>query len=125
MLQRAAIVFGVVFLIIGILGFVPVVAPDGYLFGLFQVDTLHNLVHLITGVVAAIVGFMTERASQLFFQIFGVVYGLLAVLGFFHGDSPLFGVIAHNPADIGLHIVIALVALYLGFTAPRTPTERL
>lgn len=124
MLQRAAKVFGIVFLIVGALGFVPPAAPNGYLLGLFQVDALHNLVHVLTGVVALIAAYSSERASRLFLQIFGAVYGLLAVLGFFHGDAPLFGLIAHNQADIGLHLLIALVALYLGFVAPRTRTER-
>ena len=50
-----------------------------------------------------------------FFKIFGVVYGLVAVLGFFAGDQPLLGIIAHNMADMWLHVAIAAVSLYLGF----------
>lgn len=124
MLQRAAVVFGVVFLIVGVLGFIPLLTPGGRLLGLFEVDAWHNAVHLLTGAIGVAVGWMSERGSQLFFQIFGVLYGLLAVLGFFYADQPLLGFIAHNQADVGLHLVIALVALYLGFAVPATRTER-
>jgi len=44
-----------------------------------------------------------------------VIYGLVAVLGFFYGDAPLLGIVANNAADSVLHVVIAVVALYLGF----------
>jgi hypothetical protein len=115
MLKRIAMIFGVVFVVLGALGFVAAVTPNGRLFGVFEVNALHNVVHLATGVVAIITGAMSEKASRMFFQIFGVIYGLVAVLGFVYGDQPLLGLIANNLADAGLHVVIAAVALYLGF----------
>jgi hypothetical protein len=75
----------------------------------------HNFVHLATGIVAIIAGVSGEKASRIFFQIFGVIYGLVAVLGFYYGDQPLLGIVANNGADSVLHVVIAVVALYLGF----------
>ncbi|MBA2368415.1 MAG: DUF4383 domain-containing protein [Candidatus Protochlamydia sp.] len=62
-----------------------------------------------------ICGFSSERASRLFFQIFGIVYGLVALLGYYYLDRPIFGIIAHNLADAVLHIVISAASLYLGF----------
>ncbi len=115
MLKTSAIVFGVVFLVIGLLGFFPAFAPAGYLFGLFQVGVIHNLVHLITGGVAIAMAMSGERSARLYFQIFGVVYGVVAVLGLFYGNAPLLGIMAHNWGDVWLHVVIAGVALYLGF----------
>ncbi len=47
-----SIIFGVVFLVIGVLGFVPQVMVGDNLFGLFRVNTVHNIVHLSTGIVA-------------------------------------------------------------------------
>jgi hypothetical protein len=44
-----------------------------------------------------------------------VIYGLVAVLGFYYGDQPLLGIVSNNTADSVLHVVIAVVALYLGF----------
>lgn len=121
MLKRIAMIFGAVFVLVGILGFVPGVAtdaPDGdyrRLFGVFAVDTMHNLVHLLTGVVAIACGMMSEAASRNYFRIFGVVYGLVAALGVLYGKAPLLGLMAHNMPDVVLHTAIAIVALFLGF----------
>lgn len=115
MLKNYALWFGIVLLIIGVLGFIPPASPHAHLIGIFEVNTLHNIVHLVTGAIAVWVGFVSERASRLFFQIFGVVYALVALLGFLYGDAALLGVMAHNWADAWLHVVIAVLALYLGF----------
>lgn len=114
MVRTMAQVFGWVFIVIGVLGFVPgVTTEDGLLLGLFQVDTIHNLIHLVSGAAALYAA--SVGAARKYFQIFGVIYALIAVLGFFYGDSELLGFIAHNTADTWLHVVIAVVALYLGF----------
>jgi hypothetical protein len=116
MLKIAATIFGAAFLIAGLLGFVPATAPNGMLFGVLHVNAAHNVVHLITGVVALLAAYSGARASQLFFQIFGVIYALVAVLGFFAGDRPLMGMIANNLADAWFHLIVAAVSLYLGFS---------
>ncbi len=115
MLKTCAIIFGIILLIIGILGFVPQANPNGLLFGLFHVNLEHNLIHLVTGVVAIICGLATEHASRLFFQIFGIIYAIIAILGFYYGDRPIFEIVANNLPDAILHVVIAVIALYLGF----------
>ncbi|MCE9643450.1 MAG: DUF4383 domain-containing protein [Candidatus Andersenbacteria bacterium] len=108
-------VFGWVLLTIGVLGFVPGITTNGHLLGIFDVNTLHNLVHLISGLAALYLASKGEAQAQLFFKVFGVVYGLVAVLGFFGGDAPVLGLISNNTADTWLHVVIAVVALWLGF----------
>jgi len=118
MLRMAAKVFGVVFIAIGLLGFVPALAPDDNLLGLFHINAAHNWVHIASGVVALIAGFYNVAAAKIYFQVFGVVYGLVAVLGFAYGDQPILGFIASNFADTLLHIVIAAAALYFGFGSP-------
>jgi formate hydrogenlyase subunit 4 len=115
MLKKIALVFGVVFVAVGLLGFVPAAAPDGHLLGLFHVNALHNVVHIASGAVALWAGLSSERNAKLYFQIFGVVYALVAVLGFVYGDQPILGLVANNAADTWLHVLIAAVALYLGF----------
>jgi len=55
--------------------------------------------------------------SRTFFRIFGIVYALVAALGFYYGDQPILGIISNNTPDIWLHIVLAVVMLYLGFGA--------
>jgi len=115
MLKNIAIAFGIVFIVVGILGFVSAVTPNGLMLGYFEVNPAHNIVHLATGVVALIVAFASEKAMRLFFQIFGVIYALVALMGFFMGNQPLLGIVAINAADNWLHVLIAIVALYLGF----------
>lgn len=115
MLQKIALTFGAVFLAVGVLGFVPALAPDGHLLGVFHVNTLHNVVHLASGAVALGAGLSSARLSTLYFQVFGVVYGLVGALGFIYGNEPILGLVANNMPDTLLHLVIAAAALYLGF----------
>lgn len=116
MTKTAAMVFGVVLLLIGILGFIPgVTNTDGLLLGIFQVDTVHNIVHLITGALGIYAATASLSTSRMYFQVFGVVYALIAILGFFSGDGMVLGFLVNNMADTWLHVVIAVVALYYGF----------
>ena len=118
MVKSAAILFGVVFLLIGILGYVPATTPaNGMLLRIFHVNTAHNIVHLASGVVFLLCGIAGAGPSQTFFKIFGIIYGLVAVLGFYYGDNALLGIVANNTADTWLHVVLAVVMLSLGFGA--------
>ena len=111
---KAAMWFGVVLLAVGVLGFVPGITSNGLLLGIFEVDLLHNLVHVVTGAVAIWASRAGMSASRNFFKVFGVVYALVTVLGFVTGMG-LAVAIPVNMADNLLHVVIAAVALYLGF----------
>ncbi len=115
MLKTTAILFGIIFLAIGTLGFIPVFSPDSHLLGVFRINSTHNLVHIVTGVAAAWCGIQGMRASRIFFRVIGVAYALVAILGFVYGDRDIFGYLASNPADTWLHGVTALISLYLGF----------
>ena len=99
MLKKSAAAFGVVFLAIGALGFVPAAVPGGHLLGLFHINALHNIIHLASGAVALWAGLTSERNAKLYFRIFGIVYAAVAVLGFVYGDQPLLGLVANNTAD--------------------------
>jgi hypothetical protein len=116
----AAKIFGVVMIVVGLLGFVPGAAPDGHLLGLFHINTAHNIVHLLTGAVALWVGFTGAHAAKTFFLVFGVIYGLVAILGFIAGDRPVLGFLANNIADAWLHVLIAAASIGLGLM----PEER-
>jgi Domain of unknown function (DUF4383) len=86
MVKAAALLFGVVFLVVGTLGYVPAATSDmngmPMLLGIFHVNSAHNIVHLASGIVFLLCGISGAVASQLFFRIFGLVYALVAVLGF-------------------------------------------
>lgn len=115
MLRTLSVIFGLIFLIVGILGFVPALTPEGYLLGLFHVNTIHNIVHILSGLVFIIAGIVSFVSSQVMFRIFGCVYLLVAILGFFYGDQPILGFLSNNMADTWLHLVLSIVILYLGF----------
>jgi hypothetical protein len=111
--QSAAKWFGWVILLVGILGFIPgVVTPEGYLLGIFEVNAIHNIVHILTGLLA-LFSASSLSASKSFFKIFGIVYLLVTILGLVSGS--VLGLFPANGADNVLHIVITLYALYYGF----------
>lgn len=112
-LSKIAIIFGIVLLIVGILGFIPGITSNGLLLGLFAVNTFHNLVHIITGIIGLLAA-TQEKYAKLFFQIFGVIYLILGVLGFFMMNQLMMG-IQMTMANNILHLVIGLIAVYLGF----------
>lgn len=113
MLGKLAYVFGLFFVVVGVLGFVPSVTVDNQLFGVFHVNALHNVVHVVTGIAGLAAGFY--GFPKVFFQVLGVVYLVLAVLGFYYGAQPILGLVANNSADTVLHLVVGAVAAYLGF----------
>lgn len=115
MLKILAIFFGILMLGVGILGFYPEFAPNGMLLGIFHVNDIHNAIHMSTGVIAILCGIAGRYPARIFFKIFGIVYGIIAILGFFYLNQPLFGIIANNLADALLHTGIALLSLWLGF----------
>jgi hypothetical protein len=124
MLRKAALLFGVVFVLIGALGFVPALTPVDdagmpLLLGLFMVGVLHNIIHLASG-VAAFLGSKSEEGASLYFKVFGVIYAIVTVVGFIQGDTVL-GLIHVNLADNILHLAIAAATLGLGFgVKPKT-----
>lgn len=122
LVKSAAVLFGVVFLLVGILGFVPAVTKDQMLLGIFHVNAAHNVVHLLSGAIALFAGMTSAGAARVYFRIFGVVYGLVAVMGFMMGDGMLLGLISNNTADTWLHVVIAATSLLLGFMPASSET---
>lgn len=109
MTKTFALVFGVVFLIIGILGFV--MNP---ILGLFEVDALHNWIHLLTGAAGIIGGLSGDKSAKMYLQVFGVIYAIVAVVGLVSNDRVL-GILTANTADDILHVVLAAALLWAGF----------
>lgn len=112
MVKNIVLALGAVLALVGVLGFV--LAQDGMLLGLFEVNLTHNIVHLLSGALVIVFAKRGEAQAQLFAKVFGVVYALVAVFGFVAEDF-LSRLIAVNMADHVLHIVLALVFLYVGF----------
>lgn len=122
MLKKLSLTFGVVFLAVGILGFVPGATDDHYkLFGIFQVSGIHNWIHILSG-LAALIAASNESYAQLYFRIFGSVYALVTVIGFIQGDTVL-GLFDINMADNWLHTFLAVVILAIGFGVPKSADD--
>jgi len=115
--KTAAFVLGIILIIAGVLGYIPnpVVGPTG----IFVTNGMHNLVHIISGIFL-LIGVYTALTPSLALKILGVVYAIVAILGFvmMHGgDGVMFG-IAMNRLDHWLHVVLAVVILAAGFGLP-------
>ena len=115
--KTAATIIGIVFVAVGILGFIPnpLVSPTG----LFAVNTAHNLVHLVSG-LALLAGAFTAIGASMTLKVFGIIYAIVAILGLFITGNMLLGVILVNHADHWLHVALAVVILAAGFMLPRT-----
>jgi hypothetical protein len=124
-LQKLAGLFGVVFILIAVLGFIApgglVMTMDpttGMVLGVFPVNLLHNIVHLAFGVW----GLVASRAwagSKTFFTAAGIIYAVLTCVGFLSPTG--FGLVPLGGADIWLHAVLAIAMLGIGFTAKAAP----
>lgn len=120
MLRKALIAFGAVYIILAILGigliFVgPQYAEGHMLFGIFHLDIVHDLVHLVSGLAA--LGVATTGSiyyARKYFQLFGLVYGLVAIIGFMQQHTVLGLFVVNNP-DNFLHVGISVASLALGF----------
>lgn len=109
---------GWIFLLIGILGFIPGITSDGMLLGIFAVNGPHNIVHILTGLIAISFAKKGEDSAKAFAKIFGVIYAIVAVWGLLGSGDTVLG-LAVNGADNILHIVIALLLLIAGFSGGK------
>lgn len=111
MAKKLALTFGIVFLLVGIIGLLGglgIVGPTG----IFITDSIHDWVHLLSGLVFVIVALAAPAKSSVTMTVFGVIYLLVAILGFFM--SPVLGFLVVNGADNILHLVLGLVILGAG-----------
>lgn len=115
MAKKLAYVFGVVFVLVGLLGFVP--NPIVGMGAIFETDTMHNLVHILFGVILLVVAMKAPMKSALWLKILGVVYLILAILGLVMvpEGGALLGLVETNHADHWLHVVLGVVLLVAGF----------
>lgn len=134
--QKGALVFGVVFLIVGIAGFIPGLTMDmgtmsaagdgsmAHLLGIFQVSVLHNIVHLLFGIVG-LVAARSARGARLYLLVGGIVYAVLFVYGLFTANmTSAANFVPLNTADNALHAVLAVAMIVLGVVLPRVGARR-
>jgi hypothetical protein len=132
--RNAAKAVGAVFLLVGILGFVPGINQmdhthgahndltlggpgHGMLLGLFHVNVLHNLVHILFGVWGLLV-FKNTPNSINYARGVAIIYFVLAVAGLIPRLNTMFGLVPLEGNDVWLHFLLAAPAAYFGFLAP-------
>jgi hypothetical protein len=111
MAKNLAVTFGVILLVVGVLGLLGGVGIVGQS-GIFMTDSVHDWVHIVSGVVLLIVAYAATAKSAVALIVFGVVYLVVAILGFF--GSPVLGFLNVNGADNWLHLVLGVVILWSG-----------
>lgn len=121
-----AMLFGIVFAIVGIAGFIPglvqplhpghpeVSGTSGQLLGLFPVNELHNVVHLLFG-IWGLVASRSLGASITYARGVAIIYAVLTVAGFVPQLNTMFGLVPLYGNDIWLHALLALVGAYFGW----------
>jgi hypothetical protein len=119
--QKISLGFGIFYIAIGILGFIPgITVPtnvpgQGLLLGIFAVNTIHNIVHLVAGAVL-VWGGLSAANVTIANKIMAVVFALLVPVSLI---APIAEGVAINLPDTLLHLVSALLTGYLGFMAGR------
>ncbi|KAF0960046.1 DUF4383 domain-containing protein [Rhodococcus sp. T7] len=131
-LQLAALVVGAVFLLVGILGFIPGITTDydaltfaghhseAKLLGIFEVSILHNIVHLLFGVAGLVLSRRADTAKA-FLVGGGVVYLVLWIYGLLIDKDSAANFVPLNTADNWLHFVLGVGMIALGLLLSRTP----
>lgn len=120
----AAFIFGAIFLVLGMVGFRvsgghhAIGSTGGHLIGLFQVNLLHNVVHMTIGVLMIVAAVAGTRSAKVVDMLVGVIYLATGVLGLFAAGTSL-NVLALNGADTALHLAIGALMLAIGLLADR------
>ncbi len=123
--RLVATIFGAIYLLVGLLGFAFtggvgfVATQGGLILGIFEVNPLHNVAHLLIGAALLIAGLTRVAAAKAVNVTVGAVYLLLGIVGFFLVGTAV-NILALNTPDHFLHLVSAIVLLGVGLGAERT-----
>jgi hypothetical protein len=134
LVTTAAKVVGAVFLLVGILGFIPGITSnysslsfaghmsEAKLLGIFQVSILHNIVHILFGIAGIA---MAKRAdsARTYLVGGGVIYLVLWIYGLLTSDQSSANFVPVNTADDWLHLVLGLGMIALGIVLSRRRVE--
>ncbi|MCX8456335.1 DUF4383 domain-containing protein [Paenarthrobacter ureafaciens] len=133
-IQRAAQIVGVVFLLVGILGFIPGITSnydtmqfaghtsEALLLGIFQVSILHNIVHLLFGAAGLLMA-KTPGQARNYLVGGGIIYLVLWIYGLLIGQDSTANFVPLNNADNWLHLILGIGMLGLGFGLSRRTTD--
>ena len=128
-IQKAAMLFGVVFLLVGVLGFIPGITSDydrlttfdgigAKLLGIFGINILENIVHLLYG-VAGLVLARTWAGSKNYFIGGGAIYLVVWLYGLVIDNESSANILGVNTAADWLHFVLGATMLGIGLVLSR------
>jgi hypothetical protein len=121
--KTAAILLGLVFLAVGLLGYVdnPIVGSSEK--AMFHTDSIHNIVHIASGALFLLLALAAPGAVGGFLKLFGLVYLVIGIVGMIQIGSQdmikLFGFLMVNKLDNYLHIALGVIIFLAGFLRPR------
>ena len=121
------VVFGAVYILVGILGFTVTsgvgffATQGGLLLGIFEVNILHNIAHLLIGAALLIAGLSSVTAAKTVNSVVGAAYLVLGLVGLFLVGTAV-NILALNVADNVLHFASAAVLLAAGLGADKRAT---
>lgn len=137
--RYCALIIGILFLLLGIAGFIPafVSIPGaenisavpaneahnayelgfGYLFGLFPINFLHNLVHAAVGLLG-IASYSSASSARIFNRAFAVSYALIAIMGVLPFTQTTFGLMPIFGGNVLINALTAIAAVYYGIVIP-------
>ncbi len=133
--QLGALAMGVVFILVGVLGFIPGITRNfssmtfashhsgALLLGIFQVSVLHNAVHLLFGVAGVLFARTALRARN-YLLYGGIIYGALFLYGLVVPSLSAANFVPVNDADNFLHLVLAVGMIALSLLLDRGRAER-
>ena len=106
--------FGLIFLVVGTVGFTtnPILSGNGF----FMVNDLHNYVHVATGVLFLAGALLGAPVTTI--RVIAILYAIIAVVGFAFPDAGFLQGLHMNMADHWLHVGLAIILLLVGFLAP-------
>ncbi|MGV2827094.1 DUF4383 domain-containing protein [Myxosarcina sp. GI1(2024)] len=143
MQRNCALALGIIFLLLGITGFIPglvALPPEGlsaggisldadsfyakgfgYLFAAFPINLMHNIVHLLVGILGIVAA--TTGYAKLYNRGFAISYGLIAVMGLIPQAKTVFGLMPIFGNNIWFNALSAAIAGYYSFIADKPSTS--
>ncbi|MBF2027418.1 MAG: DUF4383 domain-containing protein [Oscillatoriales cyanobacterium C42_A2020_001] len=128
--QYFALISGVFFLILGLLGFFPSVVEKvngsslemvgafdngfGYIFGVIPTNAIHSIIRLSFGIFGILASIALD-STRVYSRALAIGYGLFAVMGLFPYTNTTFGLIPIYGSDVLLHGISAAIGFYFGF----------
>jgi hypothetical protein len=116
MAKTLVTILGVLFIVLGLLGFV-----NNPVLGFFEVDAMHNVVHIVSGVLALIFASKGSSSARMFAKVFGLIYAVIGIAGLITvpDGGVVFGFLNTNFADHVLHLVLGIIFIVVGFSKDK------